>query len=374
MTSAALLSHLAGPVLTVATLVTITRRDGAAFGFTDHDQPIIYGGRSYLPGTYTPSAIVSTSDAAVDNLEITGLIDGAIITRADLLAGVWRGARVVVEQINYRDLTQGSRVLRTGLIGEVALGETSFRAELRGLAQMLQQPVGELSTVRCRADLGDARCGVDVAALTVSGAVTWADADARTFEDTARTEPGPAGAVAITGITTAQYAAVTATAHGRSVGQVVMLSGISGMRAQTWINGRAVTGEASINGSFATVRSVTNANTLVLNLDTRNYSAYAGGGQLQQPGNVGTFDGGKILWTSGANAGRSMDIKAYSPGLIVLQSAMPYPIAVGDTYTAAPGCGKRALEDCAARYGNIIRFRGEPHRPGIDQLMKAAGS
>ena len=112
----------------------------------------------------------------------------------------------------------------------------------------------------------------------------------------------------------------------------------------------------------------------MLNLDTRNYSAYAGGGQLQQPGNVGTFDGGKILWTSGANAGRSMDIKAYSPGLIVLQSAMPYPIAVGDTYTAVPGCGKRIIEDCAGRYNNALRFRGEPYRPGIDQLMKAAGS
>lgn len=374
MTSAALLAHLAGPVLTLATLVTITRRDGAVFGFTDHDQPLQYAGRSYLPGTYTPSAIVSTADAAVDNLEIQGLIDGNIITRPDLLAGVWRGARVVVEHINYRDLTQGSRILRTGLIGEVSLGETSFRAELRGLAQMLQQPVGELSTVRCRADLGDARCGVNVAALTVSGAVTYASADARTFEDASRTEPGPAGAIAITGITNAQYAQVTAPAHGRSVGQVVMLSGVSGMRAQTWINGLAVTGEASLNGTFATVRSITDATRLVLNLDTRNYSTYTGGGQLQQPGNVGTFDGGKLVWTSGANTGRSMEIKAYSPGLIVLQSAMPYPIAVGDTYTAVPGCGKRILEDCAARYNNALRFRGEPYRPGVDQLMKAAGS
>ena len=79
------------------------------------------------------------------------------------------------------------------------------------------------------------------------------------------------------------------------------------------------------------------------------------GGALQQPGNVGTFDGGKLVWTSGLNAGRAMEIKAYSPGLIVLQAAMPYPIAVGDTYTAAPGCGKRILEDCAARYGNADR-------------------
>lgn len=374
MTSSALLAHLAGPVLTLATLVTIIRRDGAVFGFTDHDQPLQYAGRSYLPGTYTPSAIVSTADAAVDNLEIQGLIDGTIITRPDLLAGVWRGARVVVEHVNYRDLTQGSRILRTGLIGEVSLGETSFRAELRGLAQMLQQPVGELTSARCRADLGDARCGIDLSALVVSGAVAWANADGRSFADPARTEPGPAGGVSITGITREQYAVVTAPAHTASAGSVIMLSGVVGMLSQVLVDGQTVQGESSINGSFAVVREVLDASRVRLSLDTRSYTPYISGGQLEQPGNVGTFDGGKVVWATGQNAGYAMEVRAYTPGLIVLQSAMPYPIAAGDTYTITPGCGKRALQDCAGRYNNIINFRGEPYRPGMDALVKATGA
>jgi len=374
MTSAALLAHLAGETLTVCTLITVVRRDGATFGFTDNVADIDYGGITYRAGTFSPSAVASTGNMAVDNLDIQTILDPSIITVADLVAGLWNYARVTFEQINYADLSMGSRILRRGTLGEVRAGAVGFTAELRGLAQVLQQPVGELSTVRCRADLGDARCGVNVAALTVSGAVTYASADARTFEDSSRTEPGPAGAINITNITNAQYATVTAPGHGRAAGQVVMLSGVAGLRAQTWINGRAVQGEASINGAFAVVRSITDVNRLVLNLDTRSYSAYASGGALQQPGNVGTFDGGKLVWTSGLNAGRAMEIKAYSPGLIVLQAAMPYPIAVGDTYTAAPGCGKRILEDCAARYGNALRYRGEPYRPGIDQMMKAAGA
>lgn len=374
MTSLALITHLAGEVLTTCTAIKITRRDGDVFGFTTLDVGFTADGVAYRAGSFSPSAVASSGDMSVDNLDVQTLLDPDIITAADLLAGVWNYARVDVMLWNYADLTQGSRILRRGTLGEVRAGAVGFTVELRGLAQALQQPVGEVSTMRCRADLGDARCGVNVAALAVTGAVTYANPDNRTFEDPSRTEPGPAGAVAITGISNAQYAVVTATGHGKAAGQVVMLSGVAGMKQQTWINGLAVLGTASINGSFASVRGVTDADHLVLNLDTRGYSAYAGGGSLQVPGNVGTFDGGKVVWTSGANAGRSMEVKAYAPGILVLQSAMPYPIAVGDTYTATPGCGKRVIEDCANRYSNVINFRGEPYRPGMDALLKAAGA
>ena len=47
----------------------------------------------------------------------------------------------------------------------------SFRAELRGLAQPLQSTVGSLYQAECRADLGDARCKVDLAGFTVTSAI-----------------------------------------------------------------------------------------------------------------------------------------------------------------------------------------------------------
>ena len=40
-----------------------------------------------------------------------------------------------------------------------------YVAELRGMAQKLQMTVGEVYTPDCSADLGDARCGIDVMAL-----------------------------------------------------------------------------------------------------------------------------------------------------------------------------------------------------------------
>lgn len=369
----ALLAHLAGDTLTLATLVTVTRRDGLVFTFTDHDQDITFAGRTYRAGTYTASAIASTGSLAVDNLEVAAALGANVITEPDLLAGLWNYAQVRIEHVNYADLTMGSRILRVGTLGEITVGSLEFKAELRGLTQALQQTIVVLSSANCRADLGDAQCGVDLAPLTVTGAVQSVDADNRTLFDATRTEPGPAAPITVTGITNAQYAVVSAPAHGLVAGRLVMLSAVVGMQAIELINGQSIYGTTSINGAFATVRSVPDAGHLELNLDTRAYSAYAGGGKLNLPGAVGTFDGGKLTFTSGANAGRALEIKAYAPGLIVLAAPMPYPIAVGDTYTATPGCGKRIGEDCVDRYSNGINFRGEPYRPGLDELLRAGG-
>jgi uncharacterized phage protein (TIGR02218 family) len=46
-----------------------------------------------------------------------------------------------------------------------------YKAELRGLMQPLSQVVGEVVSQMCRANLGDARCKVNLAALTISATV-----------------------------------------------------------------------------------------------------------------------------------------------------------------------------------------------------------
>jgi uncharacterized phage protein (TIGR02218 family) len=85
----------------------------------------------------------------------------------------------------------------------------------------------------------------------------------------------------------------------------------------------------------------------------------------------GQCDGGKVAWLTGANAGLSKEIKTHlAGGDFELQEAMPYPIAVGDTAIIYVGCLKRATEDCAGKFDNIIRFRGFPSVPGQDQMFR----
>lgn len=88
---------------------------------------------------------------------------------------------------------------------------------------------------------------------------------------------------------------------------------------------------------------------------------------------AGFFDAGKVTWTTGANAGLSMEIRAHTAaGNIELQEPMPYAIAAADQFTVFAGCLKRYTEDCAGKFANGINHRGFPFVPGQDQMFRGA--
>lgn len=186
--SAALNTHLNQEVTTLATCWKATLENGTIYGFTSHTSNLVISGITYQAATgYTPTAIASNSDLAVDNLDVIGFLDSAQITDADIQAGLWDFAAVEIFQVNYLDLTMDRLRLRSGRIGEIDTSRQQFIAELRGIAQQLQQNLGQVYSAPCRADLGDARCGVNLAAITVTGSVTTATSS-QVFSDSSRAE------------------------------------------------------------------------------------------------------------------------------------------------------------------------------------------
>jgi uncharacterized phage protein (TIGR02218 family) len=180
--SSGLAAHLAGGVTTLATCWKITRRDDVILGFTDHIRDLEIDGVTYrAAGGYTRTAIRSTADLAVDNLDVESVFSDDGITEADMRAGKYDFAEIRMFLVNYQDLGQGMLKLRRGWLGEVSIRDGLYVAELRGMAQKLQMTVGEIYTPDCSADLGDTRCGVDLAALEESGSVTSVTSDT-TFE------------------------------------------------------------------------------------------------------------------------------------------------------------------------------------------------
>ena len=87
----------------------------------------------------------------------------------------------------------------------------------------------------------------------------------------------------------------------------------------------------------------------------------------------GVFASGVVRFTSGANAGLSMEIREFSAKRFSLFLPMPNPIAVGDHFTASAGCDKQ-FDTCAQRFNNAINFRGEPHVPGTDKLLETSAT
>ena len=179
---AGLQAHLDSGATTLCWCWRLTRRDGAKLGFTDHDRNLVFDGTTFAAAAgFTASEIRDAVGLSVDNLEVESALSSGQLSEEDLAVGLYDDARVEIFRVNWQAPEQ--RVLmRAGSLGEVSRAGASFRAEVRGLAHYLQQPKGRLFQFTCDADLGDARCAIDLASAAYRGTGTVAAvASARGF-------------------------------------------------------------------------------------------------------------------------------------------------------------------------------------------------
>jgi len=89
----------------------------------------------------------------------------------------------------------------------------------------------------------------------------------------------------------------------------------------------------------------------------------------------GAATGGRLAWTSGANAGRGGALRrdrAEPSGRVVeLWDEPGRPIAPGDACTITEGCDKR-FSTCRDRFANAANFRGFPAMPGSEASLAYA--
>ena len=154
---------LDGSLTTIALCWRVERLDGVAIGLTDHDSDLTIDGLVHraAPGM-TPSAIKRSAGLDAETMDVAGALSSAAIDEADLLAGRWDGARVMLFAVDWTG-AEGRIALGEGRIGAVDTRDSGFTAELRGAAAMLDQPVVEATAPECRAELGDRRCRVAMA-------------------------------------------------------------------------------------------------------------------------------------------------------------------------------------------------------------------
>lgn len=176
-----LLTHYGLPSTTLATLWRVTRKDGQVFGFTDHDRDIRYpvaSGLVYKARTgIDPSQISASAALNIDNLDLKGYFDSDALTQADLEAGLWDGAEVQIFRINWANTSQGAESTFRGVMGEFSSRSGLYTAEARSLTDHLNKVVTRIFLPSCPYTLGDSRCTVDLAALTVSGTVSAVDSN-----------------------------------------------------------------------------------------------------------------------------------------------------------------------------------------------------
>lgn len=90
---------------------------------------------------------------------------------------------------------------------------------------------------------------------------------------------------------------------------------------------------------------------------------------------VGWFALGTLQWLTGTNTGRVAEVLSHAISganvKITLLEKPIRPIEVGNTFDIFTGCDKR-LESCQAKFSNVVNFRGFPHIPGQDTIIRYA--
>lgn len=85
----------------------------------------------------------------------------------------------------------------------------------------------------------------------------------------------------------------------------------------------------------------------------------------------GFYSFGVLTFTSGLNDGLRFEVKAHSPGVIVLWERPPFQVGVSDTFSVVAGCDKD-IATCHSKFSNTLNFQGFNLIPGNDFLTRYA--
>ena len=158
-----LADHLKGGLTTVCHAWAITRRDGKVFAFTDHDLPLSFAGITFRADTgLSALALAQSTGLSVDNTEALGALSDASLREDEIEQGRFDGAEVRAWLVNWAKPAQHWLNFR-GTIGELTRTGGAFRAELRGLTEALNRPLGRVYQKPCTAVLGDKACRFNLA-------------------------------------------------------------------------------------------------------------------------------------------------------------------------------------------------------------------
>lgn len=154
----ALNAHLQTGLTTTCRCWAITRSDGQVFGFTDHDMALSFDGLTFKASTgLTAAAIEQATGLSIDNTEAMGALSDTSVKEEDIEAGRFDGAEVRAWLVNWAAPEQRMLQFR-GSIGELRRAGGAFHAELRGLTDLLNRPLGRIYQKPCTAVLGDGAC------------------------------------------------------------------------------------------------------------------------------------------------------------------------------------------------------------------------
>lgn len=161
--------HLQSTATTLCYCWRLTRRDGTVMGFTDHDRPLTVDGTLFEPQAgFTASEARTALGLGIDSAEVDGALSSDRVSETDIADGLYDGATVETLIVNWRAAAEFA-VLQRATVAKITRIDNRFVAELEGPGRALDFVRGRTIQRHCSAELGDARCKVNLAAAEFRG-------------------------------------------------------------------------------------------------------------------------------------------------------------------------------------------------------------
>lgn len=353
--SAGMITTIGSDAPTLTMCAQVIRRDGAIKAFTSFNRDLtidIGDGNGDL--VYEAAFGVSRSNVRseaklnVDGGDIEGPLatvtsDG--ITEEDLRAGRYDFADIRWFIVDWADLSNGIIRLPGDKIGRVTLERGLYRAEVRGIMQRLQTPLGQLYRPTCGNDLGQTLlCGVRL------DPPVWSDATAVTVRPALDAALGSVVKPVL--YNGRHFKCVTAgTTGGVEPTWDTTLGNQTADNGVQWEAIQALTVTDAVVATIADQRRVFTLTTL-------------------SDGPDDLFTLGRAIFTSGDNDGLGGEVKAWdlASKQIELSLPVPFDIDVGNAVTLTAGCTK-LLPACRDTYDNTHNRQAHDYIPGNDKLF-----
>lgn len=172
--------HIKQKTTTLCRILKVTLEDGKVLGFSGGVSDVVVDGVKYYSQNGMDTKIIAKQDdLSVDNSEAIVLLSlrGQDLSYESVVNGLFDNSRWSLYEVNYFD-TSERLLLDEGYVGSVSTTDGLFMAiELLSYSTQLQENIGVLDSIRCRAIFGTVRdsirgCGVDTTGMWKSGVVT----------------------------------------------------------------------------------------------------------------------------------------------------------------------------------------------------------
>jgi len=342
---AALLAKIKGDNAALCTIATITRRDGTVLRLTDLDTNLPVEGELYIASEgYDRKSIEHRAGTRVDETEMIALFGSSQINVIDLANGLYSYANVLLEAIDFTDISLGKFVLSRGRIGRIVRGDTGgFKFDLRSLTERLIGKLGRTVTPECAWSVGDSNCRIPI----------LPNVDLR---NTAYILGDFVRAVVVGGNDFEIY--------GNIIFECIT-AGTTGASAPSW--NLTLGGSTSDGGvTWKTHTAWTRDGVIATTIDESSFTV-----TITETRAVDDwFTLGSIFFLSGNNVtGRPYEIQSWvqSGGTIILALPVFQDIQIGDRFRISPGCDLVRRNHCALKFvmpGSINLVNGNPVRHG----------